>query len=228
MLNKKQQNINELNNQIYINGKLDGQEEERKRLARELHDGIGQMLTGIRLYIEQLDDLPFVTDKQRHIFEDLRKLVAETLEETRQISFNLMPSVLYDFGLEPAIRILSERVSQQSGMQINVKIGNVEKYLIEPVGIALYRITQEALTNCMKYAGAKTIEIDLQSRNNQITLSIRDDGQGFKYVEEKYEKSTSISSGLRNMHIRAEQIGARLTIKSEIGEGTIIRVTVPI
>ncbi|SDM06694.1 ATP-binding protein [Siphonobacter aquaeclarae] len=206
---------------------LEGQEEERKRLARELHDGIGQMLTGIRLHIEQLQDVPFSSERQRRNYEELRQLIVETIESTRQVSFNLMPSVLYDFGVEAAIRILCERAARDSGIEVEFKSRPGRKRIPENAGIGLYRITQEALNNCLKHAKAQYVEVSLIQEKDRVRLRIHDDGKGFDLKKLKARKGSLIGSGLRNMQVRAELLGGKLQILSKTGEGTEISASLP-
>ena len=118
---------------------MEGQELERKRLARELHDGIGQMLTGLRLLGERVRSTPFATEKQEKSFEELQKLIQETIEATRTVSFNLAPSVLSDYGLGPAVRILTEQTSKMSGVTIDFH-DNIQKRLPENIETTLYRV----------------------------------------------------------------------------------------
>lgn len=206
---------------------IEGQEEERKRLARELHDGIGQMLTGLKLDSEHLKNLPFLNDKQRKSFEEHQKLIDETIEATRSVSFDLMPAVLTDFGLASAIRILVERTAK--GASFKVSFNN----LVDDIRIAnkiennLYRITQEALNNIIKHAQASNVTINLASEKNKyITLSIIDDGKGFDLKKRK--KNKSMGNGIGNLQTRVRLLNGSIKIQSELNKGTNIFIKIPL
>lgn len=202
---------------------LDGQEEERQRLARELHDGIGQLLMGIRWHIDQLADASF-TERQRKSYEELQQLILETIATTRQVSFDLMPSVLSDFGLEAALRLLCERTTRPGSLTVEFQANERNQRLPETVEIHLYRITQEALTNALKYAQASRIEVRLTETDlYQLVLRIVDDGIGFSL--EELTQRAQVRSGLRNMQLRAELLGGRFQMESVPGQGTSIEVS---
>lgn len=206
---------------------IEGQEEERKRLARELHDGIGQMLTGLKLDSEQLKSLPFVNEKQRRSFEEHQKLIDETIEATRTVSFNLMPSVLSDFGLPSAIRLLIERTAKSVGLNasFNDTIDNID--IPNKIENNLYRITQEALNNIVKHAKAQKIIINLSNEKSKaITLSIIDDGKGFDIKKIKKNKLTG--NGIGNLQTRVRLLNGTIKIESEPNRGTSIFVKIPL
>ncbi len=206
---------------------IEGQEEERKRLARELHDGIGQMLTGLKLDSEHLKSLPFVNEKQRKSFEEHQKLIEETIEATRTVSFNLMPSVLTDFGLSSAIRLLLERTTK--GADFRVSFNDLTDAITIPNKIEnnLYRITQETLNNVMKHAKAKKVSITLSNEKNKyVSLVVIDDGKGFDI--KKTKKSRVGGNGLENLQTRVRLLNGTIKIESEVGKGTNIVVKIPL
>lgn len=206
---------------------MEGQEEERKRLARELHDGIGQMLTGLKLDSEKLKSLPFINEKQKNSFIEHQKLIDETIEATRNVSFNLMPSVLSDFGLSSAMRLLAERTANAAG--IKATFNDMTENVILPNNIEnnLYRIAQESLNNIVKHAKAKKIELNLSNeKNKNIILTIIDDGKGFDSKKTKRAKITG--NGLGNMQTRVRLLNGTFKIESEINKGTSIFVKIPL
>lgn len=206
---------------------IEGQEEERKRLARELHDGIGQMLTGLKLDSEQLKSLPFANEKQRKSFEEHQKLIDETIEATRTVSFNLMPSVLTDFGLSSAIRLLLERTAK--GADFKASFNDLTDNITIPNKVEnnLYRITQETLNNIMKHAKAKKVSITLSNEKNKyISLVVIDDGKGFDM--KKTKKSRVGGNGLGNLQTRVRLLNGTIKIESEAGKGTSIFVKIPL
>ncbi|MVM29814.1 histidine kinase [Spirosoma sp. HMF4905] len=206
---------------------LEGQEEERRRFARELHDGIGQMLTGLKLHAEKLKATSFTDEKQRTRFAELCDLIGDTIQTTRQVSYNLMPSTLSDFGLGPTLQLLAEQTTRSSGIPISFTGPNDAKRLSPATEIGLYRITQEALHNALKYAEAQTIKIMLQQNAHKLVLSIEDDGKGFALKPEPAsEKALPSNNGLENMRTRTRLLNGDFVITSKPKKGTKIRVSV--
>ncbi|GAB3795709.1 hypothetical protein GCM10028819_12090 [Spirosoma humi] len=206
---------------------LEGQEEERRRFARELHDGIGQMLTGLKLQAEKLKSTSFVDEKQRLRFSDLCDLIADTIQTTRQISYNLMPSTLSDFGLGSTLQLLAEQTTRSTGLNIVFNGPTDARRLNSAMEIGLYRIAQEALHNAVKYADAQLIKITLQQQTSKLVLTIDDDGKGFvmKTVPTD-EKNLRAINGLNNMRTRSRLLNGVLTITSKPKKGTKVRVSV--
>lgn len=199
---------------------LEGQEEERRRFARELHDGIGQMLTGLKLHAENLKKIQFTEEKHRQRFEELCGLIQETIQTTRQVSYNLMPSVLSDFGLAATLQLLAEQTARSSGIPVLFEGKSSEKRLSPVVDIGLYRIAQEALHNAVKYAQAECIVIKLQQEKTQIRLQVEDNGKGF--ILNNLRREHKIGSGIENMRTRARLLNGDLSILSKPNKGTKI------
>lgn len=205
---------------------LEGQEEERRRFARELHDGIGQMLTGLKLHAEKLKSGVFQDEKQRSRVDDVCELIYDTIQTTRQVAYNLMPSVLSDFGLQSALKLLADQTTRASGIDIIFDSDESTKRFTPATEIGLYRIAQEALHNAVKYAEAQLIRIQLQIDRQKITLAVTDDGKGFSVKLPKDEKQLSINRGLDNMHTRARLLNGELIITSKMRKGTKVLVRV--
>lgn len=209
---------------------LEGQEEERRRISRELHDGIGQMLTGLKLHSETLKDVAFTNEKQKKNYEELNRLIIETIEATRTVSFNLMPSVLNDFGVTAAIRLLAEQNSKTYNLTIRTDgLENIGR-LSQNIEIGLYRIVQEAINNTIKHAKAKQITLSLRKKRSDIELIIADDGQGFdtKKLNQRHTQLMLTGNGISNMRTRAGLLGGSLKISSSSDKGTQISVKIPI
>jgi signal transduction histidine kinase len=204
---------------------LEGQEEERRRFARELHDGIGQMLTGLKLQASSLKKGPFADEKQRDRFSELVQLIQDTIQATRQISHNLMPSVLGDFGLGAALQLLADQTAKASGKTI-LTDGIDEAIVLSPAAaIGLYRIGQEALNNAVKHADAQTIAIQLQRNRNVVVLTVADDGKGFVIKSSlAADRPLLTGKGLDNIRTRTRLLNGVLTITSRPGKGTRIMV----
>ena len=205
-----QQRLNE--QRIGLSSLVQGQEEERKRLSRELHDGIGQMLTGLKLLSENIRSAGQLTEKDQVTFASLKGLLVRTIQETRNVSNNLMPPVLSDFGLVSALRQLIEQQDGQSGTSINLRTSLTHERFGQPVEIGLYRIVQEAVNNAIKHAGATEIDVCLEQRQDRLYLRIADDGCGISSGP-----SRSTAQGLHNMRERARLLDGtfRLTTRSD-------------
>lgn len=204
---------------------IQGQEEERKRISLELHDGIGQMLTGLKLIAEKLKSNSFVEEKDQKTFLDLKQLLDDTIIETRNVSFNLMPSVLNDFGVISAIKILIEQLHKLSGIQISFDYTDVKYRLPKNIEISIYRIIQEGLNNAIKHAQATKVEVTLEILLDAIQITIEDNGKGF--VPNRRNKSNLAKNGVSNMQSRAYIHDGRLKINSKVGKGTKIQVELP-
>ncbi|WP_420149366.1 ATP-binding protein [Spirosoma sp.] len=206
---------------------LEGQEEERRRFARELHDGIGQMLTGLKLHAEKLKSTAVLDEKQRLRFAELCDLIYDIIQTTRQISYNLMPSTLSDFGLGATLHLLADQTARSAGTDVIFDGNRAHKRLSPAMEIGLYRIAQEALHNAVKYAGAKQIRITLQQDNRKLLLAVEDDGKGFSMKAlPKKENDSLIVNGLDNMQTRARLLNGDLTITSRANKGTTVKVSV--
>lgn len=202
---------------------LDAQEEERGRIARELHDGISQILVGIRY---ALDITKRRLDKgDERASDTLDKGIdhlSGAIQEVRRISRDLRPGVLDDLGLGPALKSLVEDFGQRTGMRANFETVPFHNRLETGAKIALYRIAQEALTNIERHAEASEISVDVRGHKHGATLRIMDNGRGFT------PKAQSGGLGLRNMAERVEQLDGTLRVLSAKGAGTVIEVDVPL
>jgi signal transduction histidine kinase len=199
-----------------------GQEMERRRLAREHHDETGQALTSILLGLKAVEDAPDDA-AVREASGNLRELVVATLQDVRRLAVELRPKALDDFGLQPALERLVETFRERTGLEVQLESGLGETRLPEVVETTLYRIVQEALTNVVKHAHARTVSILLVRAGNQVTAVIEDDGRGFSAAEAEHEDGL----GLLGMRERVGLIGGRLTIESSEETGTTLAVEVP-
>lgn len=196
---------------------LEGQETERKRITRELHDGVGQLLTVIRLRTEGITG-------HEGLVKEIKSLIAETSAEVRRISFNVMPSSLVDFGLEAALDGLCNQVKRNSGISIDYQyIREVEQAPAFDVVVAAYRIAQEALNNILKHSAGKNVSLHVIQKADELFMIIEDDGKGFS----RNSKSPT-GYGLRSMEERAKLLGGTVDVHSEVGKGTAIEVHMPL
>ena len=201
---------------------VEAQENERARLARELHDETGQALTSVLLGLKSLDDR-VETAEGRTAVAELRELVVSTLQDVRRLAVELRPAALDDFGLVPAIERLRDLVTEQSGISVEVRSEIGDQRLSPETETTLYRIAQEALTNVVKHADARSVRMRLSRSGNRIVLVVQDDGSGFEP-----ESVRDGGVGLLGMRERIALVGGRLTIESTEGAGTMLTAEVPI
>lgn len=198
-------------------------EEERRTIARELHDEIGQLLTGLKMSIETVVRSP--VNKQDDILGRMQVIVGELLRKVRAMSLNLHPAVLDDLGLERALEHLSRQYRESSGLSAALTCDLPHERLPRQIELAAYRVVQEALTNVIRYAGVAEAEVIIRKSNDVITVSIVDKGKGFD-AQAALGKRTSI--GLVGMRERMAAVDGRLTVTSKPGEGTIIAAEIPL
>ena len=203
---------------------FDAQEEERGRVARELHDGISQILVGVRYALDNARRRLERGDARAA--EPLAKGIdslAQAIAEVRRISRDLRPSILDDLGLGPALKTLVEQFALRTGIQCRFDTVVFRNRLDDEAKIALYRIAQEALTNIERHARATEVIVDLRGHRQGATLSISDNGLGLAKT-----RSTAGGLGLRNMQERIEQLDGTLTMQTSAQGGTEITATVPL
>lgn len=204
---------------------LSFQEEERKRIARDLHDEIGQYLTAIKLSLGMLmKDNPGLADAGRRDLEESIQLVDTAMADIRRISASLRPAILDDFGLVPCIEHEVEFLRKRGGLDIVFTTEGLEERLEPRKEIAFYRVMQEALNNIVKHAEASRVEVRLARCDERIALVIRDDGKSFR---KGYLERTG-GLGIVGMRERIEAVGGTFSIGPRTGGGTIIEAAVPV
>ncbi|MEI7769438.1 MAG: sensor histidine kinase [Chloroflexales bacterium] len=199
------------------------QEEERRHLARELHDEIGQMLTGLSLALSVSERLP-PTMLQSQLAE-ARSQVGALIAQVRRRSLALRPTLLDDLGLRAALEWHIARYTEQTGVQIDAQIQGVDRRFAPQLELTAYRIVQEALTNIARHAGTSSANLHIWVVNEQLVILVEDMGQGFE-VHATLEAHAS--SGLAGMRERAVLLGGDLTIDSEPGMGTRLLADLPL
>ena len=208
---------------------ISAQEEERARIARELHDETAQSLTAVAMDLESvrthLDDVPPET---RRRIQRAGQLATEGIADIRRLIANLRPSDLDALGLVSAVRALAEERLEEHGIAVELVEAGMEQRLPESVEIGLYRIIQEAISNIVRHAGASHARIALERRDGLVTTTVSDDGRGFRLAEQIPERAGGRGVGLVGMEERAGLLGGRVEIHSQPGEGTTVRATVPL
>jgi signal transduction histidine kinase len=197
---------------------ITAQEEERTRISRELHDGAGQALTSLMVGLKVLSGLRSSEDIQQQI-GNLRDIAAETLETIRDLALELRPSVLDDLGLVAAIGRYAAECQRRFNLRVDSRAIGFEGRRLSPVmEVALYRVTQEALTNVARHSGARQASVLLEWAHSQVRLLVEDNGRGFDASLARQERKL----GLYGMEERAALIGGTLRIESEPGLGTTV------
>jgi signal transduction histidine kinase len=200
---------------------VEGQEDERKRIARELHDGLGVLLSTTKMQFSTLKDK---SPENKEIIERASKLLEQASGDVRKISHNMMPGLLTKFGLYEAVDDLFDKVSETEGITVRTDIPEDAERLPENSEIMLYRIIQELVNNTLKHAEAKKIEIQMQLLPDHLDIIYSDDGRGFN-VEEKVE---SKSIGLSSIQSRVNFLNGKLQVSSSPGKGVSYSIKVPL
>jgi signal transduction histidine kinase len=212
---KAEQELRRLSNQL-----VRVQEEERKTISRELHDEVGQILTGLRMELGTLSH--YEPDEEFRLrLESVKQLAEEALRSVRNLALLVRPSMLDDLGLEPALHWQAKEFSRRCGVPVSVNIeGNFDN-LPEPLRLCLYRAIQEALTNCGKHADASRVTVIVKQDDARVIASIQDDGKGFDAL------ITNGGLGLLGMTERVRALQGRMSVASEPSRGTLISLELP-
>lgn len=197
---------------------IESQEAERKRIAQELHDGLGQNL----LIIKNRAMLGLAVDKKDEQFNEIQDSVTDALSEVRTIAYNLRPLHIERLGLTSTIEEMVEEVESASGIEINCDVEKIDDLFSKDDEINFYRVVQESLNNIVKHSNATKASVSVFRENSKIVLNIRDNGLGFE-VEKTSEKK---GLGLNGIAERAKILGGTFSIESEIGKGTIVLVEI--
>ncbi|MFQ5944071.1 MAG: GAF domain-containing protein [Anaerolineales bacterium] len=199
------------------------QESERRHVAGELHDEIGQMLTGLRFTLERCRQLP--REQANAKLKEAEELTRELMSRLREISLDLHPSMLDDMGLVPALIWQFDRFTTQTGVRVDFEHSGMGSRLPSDLETAAYRITQEALTNVARHTGADEVTVQIDEEGSRLSLRIEDQGPGF---DPESLKDARNRVGLTGMYERAVALGGRFAIRSSEGEGTRILAELPV
>ncbi|MEE8373311.1 MAG: GAF domain-containing protein, partial [Dehalococcoidia bacterium] len=219
----------ELRGQL-LDSVISAQEEERKRIARELHDEYGQTLTGLIWSIESVENLASAEQPQlKEKLKNVKSIASRGLEVMRRLTFDLRPLALDDLGLIAAIRAYAETQLAESGTSLDFKNEGLGKRLASSsVEIALFRIVQEAIRNIARHAEAQNVKIRLKASDSEVTAVIEDDGKGFDVSAVFRATSKTRSLGLLGIRERVALLSGSFDVSSEAGKGTRITVEIPL
>jgi len=219
----KEQRITELEQErklVAAQSVLKGQEEERSRLARDLHDGVGGLLSGVKLSMSNMKGNVFLSEENVLSFENVISQLDQSIAELRRVSHNMMPEALIKFGLKEALENYCENINFSGKINVRLQTYGMEKRMDQTTEIIIYRIIQELLNNVIKHADAKNVLIQLVREEEHFSLTVEDDGKGFDVDDSK----TNSGAGLGNIKARAEYLNGNVDIVSKKGEGTSVTI----
>jgi len=216
------------NLRFYLQQVTKAQEEERRRIARELHDDTAQELVALSRRLDSFTSTAnHLSAKDTSYLEELRQQIDRILEGVRRFSQDLRPSVLDDLGLLPALEWLTSDLTEHFGIDMAVGVlGSLRRFPPE-TELIMFRIVQEALRNVWKHSKASRAWVAVEFGDDKTVLTITDNGKGFELPEKIEDMASAGKLGLAGMQERAQLIGGRLMLESELGKGTTVTVEVP-
>ncbi len=198
---------------------LKGEEQERTRLAKDLHDGLGGMLSGIKYSFNTMKGNLIMTPENTQAFERSMDMLDSSIKEMRRVAHNMMPEALVKFGLDTALKDFCNDINQSGALQVNYQPIGMENAVIEQTtAITIYRIVQELINNTMKHAAAKNAVVQVSKTNNEISITVEDDGKGFDTSILNHSKGI----GWSNIQNRVEFLKGKLDVHSQAGKGTSV------
>lgn len=202
---------------------IQGQEKERKRIAQDLHDGLGGLLSSARLQMQNIER-EINTLQQMNVIDKAEDLVTQAQSEVRRISHDMMPSALSELGLIAAVEDILAQISEDGQIIVNTSMIDEDSIIAEKVQVGLYRIIQEIMNNILKHAEAKEINFSLRKQANKIQLIVEDNGKGFS--DEGRKKTEGI--GLKGIYSRVDYLNGTIDLKSTPGKGTSYEILIPL
>lgn len=207
-----------------ISAMLEGQELERKRIAEDLHDRLGSMLSTVKLHFAAFGNSLRTNELQVPQYASANTLLDEACEEVRRIAHNMVSGVLTQFGLVPALRELADSIESSSDIKVNVSAFDLDERLESRMEIEIYRIVQELVSNILKHANATEVNIQLTRQEGLLNIMVEDNGHGF----DTGRMNETAGMGLKNMAYRAERIGGTFHIDSFPGKGATAVIEIPL
>lgn len=217
--------LKELEKEIRI-AIVDTEERERKRFAMDLHDDLGAMLSALKIYVNLVQKQEKTPEEREALFFEINDKIGEAVLASKSIANNLMPNVLEDFGLLPAIELFSKSVVRTKAVEIHISGDRKIQRLEKNKEINIYRICTELINNSLKHAGAKNIYIELRRGKEKFELLYRDDGKGFDF--EKTLRSNTQGHGLKNLLIRTQLLNGKFLTEQNSGAGVFFRIEIPL
>jgi signal transduction histidine kinase len=203
------------------------EERERRRIASDLHDSIGQTLIVMKMKLEELRESN-TSNEMNIVIDEIRTLLEETVQDTRSLTFELSPPVLYELGFESAVEWLIEQFQEQYKILIDLINDSQFKPLVDDIRILLFKAVRELLINIVKHAKARNTKVFLKKEGDNIRIEVEDDGVGFDTSEFRSKVSKTGGFGLFNVRERLEYLGGHLEVESKPGHGTRITLIAPL
>ncbi len=219
----KEQRIRELEKDkqlVAVDSMLKGQEEERSRLAKDLHDGLGGLLSGVKFSLSNMKDNLIITPDNMTVFERSLDMLDTSIKELRRVAHNMMPEMLTKFGLDEAVKEYCNTINASKLVAVKYQSHGMENRLEKSTEIIVYRIVQELLNNIMKHAAATEAFVQLLRDGNRLNVVVEDNGKGFDVGGMKDNKG----AGLVNVRSRVEYLKGQLDIHSGPGKGTLVTI----
>lgn len=209
--------------------RLDAEEAERRRLARELHDEVGQELALLHIWLQTLQKDRLDLANCTRVLQEIESLAGTIMEQVRSMALDLRPAQLDDLGLSAALRSLARRVGHRTGISVKLKAPPEQgQRLPDTVETALFRIAQAAVTNAVRHAQASTVWVALEVRESEATLKVQDDGVGFDQDVLQANAVANSGMGIVVMQERVRALGGAMDIITAPGTGTLVRATIPV
>jgi len=205
-----------------VNTIIETEEKERKRVAEDLHDGLGSLLSGLNLYIDMIDNPDLDETEKAKLFKSIRSIIDESIKNSKEISNNLRPSTLSRFGLVGSLQTFCDKINETKKTTIDFNHKDFNLKLDNNTETALYRIVNELINNTIKYASAENIKIQLGNEDQKLVLIYEDDGLGF-------DKKIALKSGgmgLKNIITRIDSVGGTIKMDSEVGKGINVLINI--
>ncbi|MCJ7468591.1 MAG: sensor histidine kinase [Maribacter sp.] len=204
---------------------LKGEEQERTRLAKDLHDGLGGMLSGIKYSFQTIKGNMVMTQENQQVFERSMDMLDSSIQEMRRVAHNMMPESLLKFGLDTALKDYCNHINKTGAVKINyLSMGMEEAAIDQTVAITIYRITQELINNILKHAAAENVIVQVTKTGTQLVVTVEDDGQGFDTLI--LDRSKGI--GWTNIGHRVEFLKGSLNVDSEYSKGTSVHIEITV
>ena len=219
----QQQRIRELEKDkqlVVVGSMLKGQEEERSRLAKDLHDGLGGLLSGVKFSLSNMKENLLITPENMAVFERSLDMIDTSINELRRVAHNMMPEMLAKFGLDEAVKEYSNNINATKLLTVKYQSLGMETRLDKATEIIVYRILQELLNNILKHARATEVFVQLIREGSRLSVVVEDNGNGF----DESLPANNKGAGLANIRSRVEYLKGRLDIHSEQGKGTLVNI----
>ena len=221
---KRVEDSRRLTEKMFLNAIIQTEEKERKRFAKDLHDGLGPLLSTVKMSVSSLAQMEH-DDASREIVTNTEMVINEAIKSLKEISDNLSPHVLNNFGLLRALRNFSNKINATKAIHIQLDSNMTNERFSNDIEVVLYRVVCELINNTIKHAAAKTIEISLQQQNQSLTISYRDDGRGFD-KSKMQELPMMGGMGFSNIYSRINSLKGEIIIDSEPDQGTLVYIKV--